>query len=520
MSVRASALFLALLLSVVLLPRASFGGPDEAETKQARKDLKKHLKQLGAVTEALVKADARLDLNYAAPKADEEGKAKIESEMGDLRTKAGELVAKIAAADNADASEALLQYATTVADPDVYERTRSEMTRLTSDEAVKVLASTLGGDLVEEEGKKRGKKGAVPVAAQVLVARLFDAIESPLTIPPLAAQIEKGTAPPVVNACVAVAGKKQDPRLIKALIALLGRVEVTGGNEYYRVRQALVDQTGQDFLTKERWEKWWAENQTGFDYAKKGDAKEAKTRERAPEEKVPAFFGTEIASNRVCFVVDCSGSMVMTDRPPESSETDEQLAKKNPEDPAIRPLERMTRARTQLKACIEALQPTQRFNVIAFSGANKMWQPTVVAATADNKAAALTFADGMRANGGTNTYDALRAAFELKDEAGQPAIDTIYFLSDGAPMIKMDNAGDQMRMYARDQVHKIMSYVDKENRFRGVVIHTFGMDGPGVWHTKMGARPPSLPTESDWLQILSSFMRELAAKNGGEFKSI
>lgn len=518
MSVRASAVFLALLLPLV--PLASFAAPDEAEAKQARKDLKKHLKQLAAVTDALVKADARLDLNYAAPKADEEGKARIESEMGDLRTKAGELVGKIAAADNGDAAEALLQYTTTVEDPEVYERARSEMTRLVSDDAVKVLAATLGGDLLEEEGKKRGKKGGVPVAAQVLVAKLFDTIENPLAIPPIVAQIERGTLPPVVNACVAVAGKKQDPRVIKALITLLGRVEVTGGNEYYRVRQALVDQTGQDFFTKERWETWWAENQTGYDYAKKGDAKEAKTRERAPEEKVPVFFGTEIASNRVCFVVDCSGSMVMTDRPAESSETDETFAKKNPEDPAVRQFERMTRARTQLKACIEALQPTQRFNVIAFSSANKLWQPTVVAATADNKASALAFAEGMRANGGTNTHDALKAAFDMKDEAGQPAIDTIYFLSDGAPMIKMDNAGEQMRMYARDQVHKIMSYVDKENRFRGVEIHTFGMDGPGVWHSKMGARPPAVPTESDWLQILSSFMRELAARNNGQFKSI
>jgi hypothetical protein len=500
---------LAQALLVALLAPA-FG--DDAETKQARKELKKNGKKLAAIEAAIAKTDAKLDLISAAPKADEAGRTAAESELGELRAQAGEVLAAIAKADDEDAAELLLQYGQTCADPVVHERALGELSRLTSDGAVSALAAVLGSDVVDD-GKK--KKKPQPWQAQVLVARAFESIEHAATIPPIAAQIEKGTVPAVVNQCVKTAGKKPDKRVVPALIALLGRVEGAGGHEYYRVRQALVDLTGQDYFTREKWDTWWKTNEATFDFSKKGDAREAATRERGAAEKVPTFFGSEIASNRICFVIDTSGSMEMTDRPAESAfGSDDELAKKNPDDPDIRALQRINRAKSQLTQCVGVLLPTQRFNIIAFSGGTRMWKPSVVDGTEANKADALKFVEGMRADGGTNTHAALELALQ------DPAVDTIYLLSDGAPMIKVGNPGEQMKLFAKDEIRKILEFVDRANRFRGVRIDTFGMDGPGVWHTKNGPRPPTLPTEPDYLGILSGFLRELASRNGGQFKSI
>lgn len=514
----------ALLLALVLAPSPLLGAPDD-DVKQARKDLKKNLKQLAAISDALVKTDQRLDQILGAPKLDEAAKTKAEADLGELRTKAGEVVAAVARADDATAAEALLQFGSAVADPRVAERTQSELGQLRSDEALGVLAAVLGGDLLEEGGKKKGKKAPQPWQAQVLVARVFDGVQSPLTIPPLAAQIEKGVVPPVVNACVTAGAKKQDKRIVAALIELLGRVQTFGGHEYYRVRQALVDLTGQDYFTKERWLEWWKGVEATYDFSQRGEAREAATRERAKEEKVPTFFGSEIASNRLCFVVDTSGSMEMTDRPQESSETDADFAKKDPLDPAIKALSRMNRAKAQLTACIECLQPTQSFTIIAFAGGSpRLWREAPVPANEASKADALKYVESLHEGGGTNTYDALKAAFNLradpKNPQSMPAIDTIYLLSDGAPMVKLGNPGEQMRLFAADEVRKILDFVERENRFRGVRIDTFGMDGPGVWHAKWGPRPDTLPTEPEWLSILSNFMRELAARTGGQYKSI
>lgn len=511
------ALFLGLLIGAV-----AFAAPDDDEVKKARKDLKKNTKRLTQVDQALAQKQQQLDQLLGAPKLDEARVRATEDEMNKLRDMAGEIIGSIALADDEDAAEFLVQFGVATPSNDLYERALSDLSRLSSDEAVGWMASTLGADVMEEEGKRgrggggrRGRGADDAWKAQVLIARAFDGIDHASTIPPIVAQIQKGTTPQVVNTCVKTASRKRDKRVIPALIAFLGRVERQGGWEYHQVRQALVDLTGEDFFTQERWQQWWTANEGSFDFDKKGDAREAATRERGAEEKVPTFFGSEIASNRVCFIIDTSGSMQMTDRPPEHPLSEEEFAKADPDTPEMRALKRMERAKKALADAVRGLQPTQRFNILAFSDNTRSWKPAVVEATEANKADALKYIEGLREDGGTHTYSALQTA--LRD----PAVDTIYLLSDGAPMIKVGNPGEQMRLFARDEVRRILDFVRRENRFRGVRIYTFGMDGPGVWHHKWGLpRPLSLPTEPEWLSILSNFMRELAHMTGGEFKSI
>ncbi len=515
---RLRAAFQALLLGLFVVATA-LAAPDEEQVK-ARKDLKKNTKRLAQLDQALAQKQQQLEQILGAPKLDEARQRATEDEMNQLRDMGGELIGSVALADNDDAAEFLVAFGVGTQSNDLYERVVSDLTRLSSDEAVGWLASTLGAGVMEEDGKRgrggrRGRGQDDAWKAQVLIARAFDGIGHEATVPPLVGQIEKGTTPQVVNACIKTASRKRDKRVIPALIGFLGRVEKQGGWEYHQVRQALVDLTGEDFFTQERWQGWWTANEGTFDFEKRGEAREAATRERGAEEKVPTFFGSEIASNRVCFIIDTSGSMQMTDRPAEHPLSEEDFAKADPDTPEMRALKRMERAKKALTQAVQGLQPTQRFNILAFSDNTRSWKPAVVEASPANKADALKYVEGLRDDGGTHTYSALETA--LRD----PSIDTIYLLSDGAPMIKVGNPGEQMRLFARDEVRRILDFVRRENRFRGVRIFTFGMDGVGVWHHKWGLpRPLSLPTEPEWLSILSNFMRDLASMTGGEFSSI
>jgi hypothetical protein len=508
--------FQALLIAFLIIATAS-GAPDD-DQKQARKDLKKNVKKLAQVDQALAETQQQLEQVLGAPKVNEQKQRETEDQMNQLRDMGGELVFQIARADDEDAAEFLVTIAVGTRSNDLHERIQSEVSRMTSDEAVGWMAETLGAGLGGEGGRGGGGRrrgGDDAWKAQVFIARVFESIDHEATIPPILAQLEKGTSPQVVNVCVKTAGRKQDKRVVGALIGFLGRVEQQGGWEYHQVRQALVDLTGQDFFTQERWQAWWTAEEAAWDWNKRGETREAATRERAAEEKVPTFFGSEIASNRVCFIIDTSGSMQMTDRPAEHALSEEDFIKADPDTPELRALKRIERAKRALTECVSSLQPTQRFNIIAFSSGNRLWKPAVVEATPQNKSEALRFVEGLRDDGGTNTHDALEAAF------ADPAIDTIYLLSDGAPMVKVGNPGEQMRAFARDEVRRVLDLVRRENRFRGVKIYTFGMDGPGVWHRKWEQpRPVSLPTEPEWLSILQGFMRELATITGGEYKSI
>jgi hypothetical protein len=504
---RRLALAVQTLLVALVVTTSALAAPDDEQAK-ARKDLKKNAKRLAQVDQALAEKQQQLEQVLGASKLDEARQRALEQELVQLRDVGGGLIGSMALANDEDAAELLVAFAVGTRSDDLYGRVASELARLSSDDAIAWLAGTLGAGVADGEGKRgRGGRGrADPDAwkAQVLAARAFEGISSEAAVPPLAAQLERGTTPEVVNACVKTAARKQDKRIVAALIACLGRVERLGGWEYHQVRQALVDLTGEDFFTQERWQGWWTQQEATFDFTRRGEAREAATRERGAEEKVPTFFGSEVASNRVCFIIDTSGSMAITDRPLEHVLSEEEFAKADLNSPALKVFKRIERAKKALVEVVRALQPTQQFNIIAFSDANRPWKQGIVQATEANKAEAVAFVEGLREQGGTNTFASLEAAFR------DPLIDTIYLLSDGAPMVKVAGSNDQLMLFAREEVRRILDLVRRENRFRGLKIYTFGMDGPGVGQTP----------DPEWLAILSNFMRELASVTGGVFKSI
>ncbi|MHC4758187.1 MAG: VWA domain-containing protein, partial [Planctomycetota bacterium] len=116
------------------------------------------------------------------------------------------------------------------------------------------------------------------------------------------------------------------------------------------------------------------------------------------------FFGSGTYERKICFVVDCSGSMQGT----------------------------MGQVKQQLKSSIGKLVPDQYFYVIFF-GDGRLFESgngKLVRASQNNKENAYDFIDGITAAGRTNAFQALERAVKVEDDQGTKA-SVFYFLTDG-----------------------------------------------------------------------------------------
>jgi hypothetical protein len=116
------------------------------------------------------------------------------------------------------------------------------------------------------------------------------------------------------------------------------------------------------------------------------------------------FFGSFANERKVCFAVDCSGSMQGV----------------------------FGEVRKRLCESIEGLQPDQYFYIIFFGGGRlyELGGGELVRATAKAKSAAHKFIESVRPAGRTNALDALERASQIRDgKVKGPAV--VYFLTDG-----------------------------------------------------------------------------------------
>jgi hypothetical protein len=116
------------------------------------------------------------------------------------------------------------------------------------------------------------------------------------------------------------------------------------------------------------------------------------------------FFGSWTDRRKICYVVDCSGSMKGI----------------------------YVRVRDRLKESIKCLRPDQYFYIIFFGGdrLTELGDGRLVRATEDVKSAACEFVDLMQPAGQTNAMAAMNKAMQIcsSKDSGQSVI---YFLTDG-----------------------------------------------------------------------------------------
>lgn len=470
-----------------------------AHGKDKKKESKEQKKARKAAEKATKKSSKRL---LKAMKALQ--RAKNDDAREQIREKCIEFVREFENINHYVAADFIINWAPNCADEEVYSVARDALASMNTEE--------VADHLTERFKETKNKKLRVDWRQKIMILDAFKDNNAASTNEATVLGLSDSN-PAVRRSAVAIAGRKESKDVISALIEVLKAVDKRGGLFYFQVRQALVDLTGEDFFTHDKWTGWWQSKKDSFDFSQKGEKKEAGTVERKAEE-VPKFFGTEIKSSSCLFIIDISGSMRMTD-PPESYDKGITEYQKTAPDPKR---QRIERAKAALLKVIKTLQPTQQFNIIRYSSAVNSWQKKdqLVPATDGNKQAASAFIEAIKEGGGTETFQALQRAYKA-----YPNIDTIYLLSDGAPSPgKLGNPGEQQQGFERAEIKKIINWVKQNNRFRRIKIHTFGFAGPGAWHKKWGPRSVTLPTDPKYISHFAEFMQELAAVTQGDYNPL
>jgi hypothetical protein len=250
-----------------------------------------------------------------------------------------------------------------------------------------------------------------------------------------------------------VAIRALEARREKAAVGLLvQRLALEKGRMAKIIADALWSLTGQPFgESLVKWQNWWKAEGDKFEVvseAKLAEAeKERELRRLKQRTRTKAkFFGIQIISNRVIFIIDTSGSM--TD-PVHGRYVGKRQAT------------RIDVAKEELSQSISALDENSLFNIYAFSFGIGRWLKSGIAASSKHtREAALTWVERLGAGGPTNLYDTLKLAFE------DPDVDTLFLLSDGEPTSGMEL-----------DPHRIREDVKTWNRHRRIKIHTIAIGG-------------------------------------------
>ncbi len=211
----------------------------------------------------------------------------------------------------------------------------------------------------------------------------------------------------------------------------------------------------------ELWRSWWAAN-------KDRPPAEVSRREAPTTVAGARYYGFAVRSSHAVFVLDVSKSMGWNGR--------------------------LDGARKELVQVLERLPARTRFTIISFSDAAPSWSEKLLAATPDVVRRAVHFVERLEPVGGTNSFEALRAAFAEEE------VDSIYFLSDGHPSVGAIVDPDE-----------ILAQVRELNRWRRVRIHTIAL---------LKGEPPPMFADLEDQAAAESFMRRLAEENDGRFVAI
>lgn len=290
-----------------------------------------------------------------------------------------------------------------------------------------------------------------------------------------------------IHAIRKIGGRDAVPPLVAALETAEGRTKDD-------LADALLWLTGEDLGPDAiAWKTWWKLH--GDTAEVKGITREEfdRLREESSDRSTGTYYGLRVISRYVTFVIDVSGSM----QEPyfaEASRSGEEGKKKKGSGTSVEPGEsekkkrgkirreerqKIEVAREELKRALHGLRNGTQFNLIQFDSQFHRWQPALVEMSDEVREEAIAHIDSLKPGGMTNVYDTLEAA--LSD----PKVNTVYFLSDGAPTNGRVTDPDE-----------ILGRIAELNEVRKVKIHTIG------FHLDPVAR---------------ELMRKLAEQNYGSF---
>ena len=227
--------------------------------------------------------------------------------------------------------------------------------------------------------------------------------------------------------------------------ALLDHLPTARGRHRFDLLRVLRLLTGVDHgATAQRWVRWWQAEGPSFTLPSYEEALEKeKARKQRREEGATSstFFGLQVISDRVAFVMDVSGSM--------SELSGGQR--------------RIDAAKEQLIGALERYPEGGLFNLLFFSSGVDSWSDEAVEMDRRSREEALEYTVRQKPGGATAVFTALELAFEDRE------VDTIYLLTDGVP-----SAG------RITDAARIREEVRRWNESRGVVIHgiAVGMKSP------------------------------------------
>jgi Ca-activated chloride channel homolog len=98
---------------------------------------------------------------------------------------------------------------------------------------------------------------------------------------------------------------------------------------------------------------------------------------------------------------------------------------------------KIEQARGALKSVLNNLRDGDTFNIISYEGTVESFRPELQRYSEETRQAALAYADGLYAGGGTNIHDALTTALKQLDDTTRPTF--ILFLTDGLPTVGETN---------------------------------------------------------------------------------
>ena len=380
-------------------------------------------------------ADPTTQLVTAAKKGDED------AIMGILRKKVGTAPSK-------ELVETIVKIGVGAPNLNLYRATRKALAGIRAKESIKTL-----GDMA-----KSTKDYRVCVLA---IDALAD-IPSPETVKYILPLLKKKD-PRIAVSAAKTLGTKPHADSVEGLLESLPKADRIPGELSLAIRQSLYKLTDKNFRSYTDWEKWWKTVKATW---KPPTEREIRGRTALSKVKPPGdfprFFGMEIYSLKVVFVIDVSGSMTFAD-PQYGGQSRIQLVKE------------------ELIKVVRELRGATRFCVVAFSDRIRTQSKSLMGASRSNKAKANAWIGQLSAAGATWTQEALEKAFTFKDA------NTIVVLSDGAPA----------KGGGLTPTKPILEWVQHANRFRKATIHTISFPGANV-----------------------PFMQELATGNKGSYRDV